>query len=127
MLRYDPELPPPPDEWLQLTEEERIGLVALYHRDARIPLAKKVRLTHAVLHAVVENQLAENVQAVCATLARLMGEGLSRHEAVHAIGFVLIGEINDSIREHREPRTVQGRYEEALARLRAESWRGPTG
>lgn len=127
MLRYDPELPPQPDEWLQLTEEERIGLVALYHRDARIPLAKRVRLTHATLHAVVENQIAENVQAVSATLGRLIGEGLSRHEAVHAIGFVLIGEINDSIREKRDPQTVQSRYEAALAGLTATSWRGPTG
>ena len=127
MPSYDPELRPEPLEWLQLPEEERIGLVAAYHRDAHIPLPKKTRLVHAALHAVVENQLAEHLEPVVDALVRLLAEGLSRHEAIHAIGFVLIGEINDSIREERDTQTIQSRYGDALERLTAASWRDQAG
>ena len=127
MLSYDPEFPPAPVEWLRLPEEERIGLVAGYHREARVPLRARTRLTHAALHAVVETQLAENLEPAVNALIRLLEEGLSRHEAIHAMGFVLIAEINDSIREEREPQTVQSRYGDALERLTAASWRDQAG
>jgi hypothetical protein len=60
MDRYNPELAPDPNEWLQLDEDERLILVEEYHRDARVPLPRKARRLHATIHAVVENQLALN-------------------------------------------------------------------
>ena len=127
MLSYDPESAPARLEWLQLSEEERIGLVAGYHREARVRLRPKARLAHAALHAVVETQLAETLEPAVRALMRLLEEGLSRHEAIHAIGFVLIGEINDSIREERDTQTIQSRYGDALERLTAASWRDQAG
>jgi hypothetical protein len=47
---------------------------------------------HAANHVIVENQLAMgDATVVPATLARLMQEGLDRHDAIHAIGSVLVG------------------------------------
>jgi hypothetical protein len=49
---------------------------------------------HLAVHAVVEGQLAEGRPAtVERTLARLLAEGLSHHDAVHAIGVVAAEEV----------------------------------
>jgi hypothetical protein len=45
---------------------------------------------HAVIHVVVENQLALGEEVVVETLARLQREGLGRHDGVHAIGSFLL-------------------------------------
>ena len=49
MTRYDPLIPPNPEQWSALGEQEQIDLVADYHRRARLraPNAK----AHAVIHA----------------------------------------------------------------------------
>ena len=86
MDRYNPELGPDANEWLQLDEDERLIPVEEYHRDARIFLPRKIRQLHATIHVVVENQLALNDEPVVRALGRLVKEGLSRHDAVHAIG-----------------------------------------
>ena len=87
MEKYDPLESPKSPEWLDLDEQERIGLVTDYHKKKRIELPN--RLVHAAFHTAVENQLAEGIPDVRDALARLMGEGLDRHEAIHAIGSVL--------------------------------------
>ncbi|MGY4511289.1 hypothetical protein [Bradyrhizobium sp. USDA 3650] len=46
---------------------------------------------HAVIHAVVESQIADRELPVRAAAQRLMSEGLDRHEAIHAIRSVLVG------------------------------------
>jgi len=56
MQRYDPLEAPDPDEWLALGEQERLDLVQEYHRRARIRLPNAK--VHAVLHAIVEAQIA---------------------------------------------------------------------
>jgi hypothetical protein len=86
MDRYDPEMAAAPEDWLALGEGERIFLVESYHRDARIRLPKRVRALRASIHVVVENQLASNDEPVVRALARLVKEGLSRHDPIHAIG-----------------------------------------
>jgi hypothetical protein len=88
MRRYDPHQAPDPKEWNALDEQERMQLVEQYHRRAgiRLPNAK----VHAVIHAVVENQIVLGDELpVRRTLQRLMSEGLDRHDAIHAIGSVL--------------------------------------
>ena len=45
---------------------------------------------HAGVHIIVENQVAMGTATrTAATLERLQGEGLDRHDAIHAIGSVL--------------------------------------
>jgi hypothetical protein len=82
---YDPDVPPSPPEWLALDEAVRLELVMAHHANAgtRLP---NVRL-HAAIHVVVENQVAlRDPAAVGETLTRLQHEGLSRHDAIHAVG-----------------------------------------
>ena len=77
MNRYDPEHAPDPAEWRALDEQVRIQLAEEHHRVARIKLPNLK--AHAVFHAIVENQLAENIEPVVRAMARLTAEGLSRH------------------------------------------------
>ena len=122
MDSYDPETSPPSADWLQLDEGERIELVSSYHR------RKKIRLPnaqlHAVIHVVVENQLALAEEVVIETLARLQREGLSRHDALHAIGSVLAADLYELMQESSEAvGDVHRRYLERLQRLTAKNWR----
>ena len=121
MQQYDPEEAPNPAEWLALDEQIRIDLVAQYHRAARVRLPHLNG--HAVFHVIVENQLALGEAAVIATLARLIGEGLSRHDAVHAIGSVLAEHVHDLFRDKMTEASFSTHYSAALAELTAARWR----
>jgi len=123
MERYDPEMAPIGKDWLEIDEGERLLLVEEYHRDARIPLPTRARRLHASMHVVVENQLALNDEPVVRALARVMKEGLSRHDAVHAIGSVVAEEIYDVLKQKDPPDTVRARYYAAVERLTAATWR----
>jgi len=122
MRRYDPLVAPVPEEWLSLDEGERIRLIDEYHRRARVRLPN--RKAHAIFHAVIENQVAAGDEIpVRRTLARLMGEGLDRHEAIHAIGMALSEHIWD-LWHRTEPKVdPNAPYFAALDRLTAEEWR----
>lgn len=123
MERYDPEMAPSADEWLALDEGERIVLVEAYHRDTRIALPQAARKLHASIHAVVENQLALNDEPVVRAFARLRKEGLSRHDAVHAVGSVVAEWLYDLQQEQHTPDTARARYYAAVERLTAATWR----
>jgi hypothetical protein len=124
MERYDPEVAPDAKEWLALDEGERTLLVEQYHRDARIELPKRARSLHAVIHTVVENQLALDDQAIVrGTLERLMRDGLARHLAVHAIGSVMIEYLNDLLRANAPSADGHAPYYAALQQLTVERWR----
>ena len=123
MERYDPEVIPVAGEWLDLDEGERLQLVEAYHRDARISLPKGARRIHASMHVVVENQLAENDEPVGRALRRLMKEGLTRHDAVHAIGSLVAEQIFDLMKYNDTPEASRTRYYAAVERLTAAAWR----
>ena len=124
---YNPEVAPDPNEWLQLDEGERLILVEEYHRDARVPLPRKARRLHATIHVVVENQLALNDEPVVRALGRLMKEGLSRHDAVHAIGSRVAEQIYDVLKLQDTPEVSNARYYAAIERLTAAGWRNGDG
>ena len=67
--------------------------------------------------------MALNDEPVVRALARLMKEGLSRHDAVHAIGSVVAEEIYDLIKVKDAPETARARYYAAIERLTAATWR----
>jgi hypothetical protein len=95
---YDPLVEPAPVDWLDLSEQDRIDLIEDYHRrtGVRVPAME----AHAIIHLIVENQIAEgDALPVRRTAQRLMSEGLDRHDAIHAIGTVLAGHLNDLMRE----------------------------
>lgn len=88
MDTYNPNQAPDPDEWNALDEGERMLLVKQDHKRKRIRLPNET--AHATFHVVVENQVAMGEEMnVARTLQRLMSAGLDRHDAIHAIGFVL--------------------------------------
>jgi hypothetical protein len=123
MDRYDPDVPPNRQTWLELDEMERLLLVEAYHRDTRADIPKKARRLHGSIHVVVENQLAENDEPVVRALARLMKEGLSRHDAVHAVGSVVTELLYGALNLTETKETLRPTYYAAVERLTAASWR----
>ena len=122
MNGYDPDITPDAKEWLALDEGERLALVEGYHRDARIALPRTARRLHATIHTVVENQLALNDEPVVRALGRLMKEGLSRHDAIHAIGSLVAEHVNDLLKLKDAPETSRARYYAAIERLTVAQW-----
>ena len=93
-----------------------------YHRRAGVKL-EDLKL-HAITHVVVENQVALGEPTpVSATLNRLVDEGLDRHEAIHAIGSVLMSIVFDVSQEPDVGGDINARYSRELATLTAASWR----
>jgi len=122
MKQYDPAKGPDPDEWLAMDEVERILLVERYHRRAHVRLPN--HKVHAAIHAVVETQIAEGDEVPAKeTLARLMAEGLDRHDAVHAIGSVLAEHMHRIATDPKSAGDVNAHYFGDLKTLTAAKWR----
>ena len=123
MTHYDPEIPPDPATWLALDEQLRISLVERHHRDMRVKLPN-VKL-HASLQAVVENQIAEGLDPVVRAIARLMKQGLSRHDALHAVASVVAEQIFEAThtQDAALAEAVPARYFAAVERLTAQEWK----
>lgn len=117
-MRYDPMVGPASEAWLELDEGEQAELVLRYHKrhGAR---AGNLRL-HAIIHATIETQLAERHPGATAALERLLGQGLDRHEAIHAIGSVMAEHIHGAM---RGVAFDAAEYERRLSQLDAASWR----
>jgi len=122
MDSYNPEHAPVGNEWLEIDEDERLMLVEQYHRDARIRLPKSARRVHATMHTIVENQLALSDEPVVKALDRLMREGLTRHDALHAIGYLVSEQIYDILKHNETPDASKARYYAAIERLTAAAW-----
>src|SRR5438874_11948187 len=121
MNPYDPDRTPVAADWLDIGEDERLDLVSAYHQNAQIP-SPNARL-HAAIHVVVENQVAIGETTVIETLARLRGEGLSRHDAVHAIGSVLAERLAAALRGELTSDTLPAAYLKSLQSLSADDWK----
>lgn len=122
-MRYDADLQPDPAAWVALDESERIDAVIAYHHRTGVEL-ENVKV-HAIAHVMVENQVAlGDPPLVSATLARLMDEGLDRHDAIHAAGSVLLGIVFEATRgPDSGARDLNAQYNRELAALTAASWR----
>ena len=127
MRPYDPEFAPDPAAWLALDEQERIQLAEAHHRAARINLPNVK--AHAAFHAIVENQIAEGHAPAVRAMARLIHEGLTRHDALHAIGSVVAEQFFEALNTKDEDiaRTAQARYDSAVERLSAKDWKSRQG
>ena len=74
------------------------------------------------MHVVVENQLAMGFEPVSATIAKLVRQGLCRHEAIHAVAAIICGDSYNLIKgvtQSWDPR----RYRRRLEKLTAKRWR----
>lgn len=73
---------------------------------------------HVATHTVVETQIARDAPPETAqTLQRLMAEGLSRHDAVHAIGTVISEQLINAVGQ--KSAYDEERYITRLSELRA--------
>jgi hypothetical protein len=121
-MQYDPLKPPDLQAWQALDEGEQIELVRAYHR--RNHMRPPNPRLHAAIHTMVENQSAlGDVIPVRRTLERLQQEGLDRHEAVHAVGIILVAHLNDLVGSPRSVADPNAAYYEQLSGLTATGWR----
>ena len=121
-MRYEANEKPDSETWLELDESERIDMVIDYHRRTKVKL--ETPELHAMTHVVVENQVAlGEATLVPATLDRLMDEGLDRHEAIHAIGSILMSIVFDAAHKDDDGGDINARYSRELAKLTAAEWR----
>ena len=121
MQTYDPEEEPSAADWLAVNEAERIAGVESYHRRRRIRVPQLT--LHATIHVVVENQIALGEAVVIDAVARLRAEGLTRHDAVHAVGMVLAENIYELLKappvQSSDPNSA---YFDRLRGLTAAEW-----
>ena len=117
-MRYDPMVAPDPSQWLVSSEWDRLDAVLRQHKRARERSGND--RVHAAIHVTVENQLAEGYGPAVSAMQRLLGEGLGRHEALHAIGSLVAGQIFGALKNGVVDNAA---YANALETLTAESWR----
>ena len=98
-MHYDPEVAPDPTKWLETAEPDRHEAVQRHH--TRTNFQGESLKMHAVIHVVIENQLAEGHPAATAAMGRLLAEGLDRHDTIHAIGDVFSRELYAVMTEKR--------------------------
>lgn len=122
MKRYDPEHAPDPEEWLELSEAARIRLAREYHLRKRVKLPSLQ--AHASMHVIVENQIAGDFEPSSRAVIRLQNEGLSRHDAIHAIGSAVAECIFEATKmlPNSEPEVLQTQLAAAIERLSAVQW-----
>jgi len=93
MDTYNPSKPLVPQTWLALDEATQITLVQSYHESIEHELTDEALSVHCSLHVIVENQLAMEVEYIPETIAKLTRQGLERHEAIHAIGAIILDDV----------------------------------
>lgn len=123
-MDYEPKRDPDPQEWLAAPEAVRLDACERAHQPLprRHPPVANLRL-HAALHVTVETQLAAGAPPeVRQTLARLVRAGLTRHEALHALGSAA-AEALARVVEEKKPFDAQA-YAASLAALDPAAFRG---
>ena len=97
----------------------RTGIESERHADLRTGRGT----VRATIHVVVENQIALGEAVVMDALSRLRAEGLTRHDAVHAVGMVLAENIYEILKsppgQTSDPNPP---YFDRLRRLSAAEW-----
>ena len=120
MKTYNPDRSPRATDWLGLDEAERTRLVQTYHERTG-DLAGNAEM-HALLHTIVETELAEGDESPTRALARLRREGLDRHECIHALASVLVPLIGQAMGGQSRPEDLARERDQALDELTAQRW-----
>jgi len=121
MEKYNPLKQPIPEEWLELDEDERICLVRDFHETFNEMPEDALNL-HTMFHVIVENQIAGNVEFIRETIAKLIRQGLDRHDAVHAIASIVCEDIFDLTKGNKQEFSAK-QYRRKLEKITAKRWR----
>jgi hypothetical protein len=121
-LGYDPNIEVDVAAWKGLEERERLSRVAKYHnatlKKAHMPPSMQ---RHAAMHVIVESQIADAAPAEAkSALERLRGEGMSRHNAVHAIGWLATEHMRRAMAKQRP--VDDKAYAKDLTTLTGHNW-----
>jgi hypothetical protein len=121
MLKYNASRDPDPTEWLEADDGSRLWAIQRHHEKRQShEMPPGGWVGHSILHAAVECQIAEgNPEESRTTLSRLQRQGLTRHEAVHAIASVLAVRLWEAARGTPYDEAA---YVRALNELTPESW-----
>jgi hypothetical protein len=108
------------DSWLSVDEDGRIEIIERYHDEHDDhPPAPNPR-QHALYHNVIESQIAED-ERVADVYDHLVDEGVSRHNAIHAMGSVVQKYIKRAMKEG-EPIDEEA-YRSELEALDPDEWK----
>ena len=121
MIAHNPNKQVDAEDWLEVDEDTHLREIVEFHQGLTEAEPESGWVLHSTLHCVVENQIALGTENVGETLAKLQRQGLSRHEAIHAIGAV-VGE--DLFEMSSDKRVWDGtKYRRRLEKLSAKRWR----
>jgi hypothetical protein len=125
MKSYTPSIQPSAQEWLATEEIDRIRLVREYHEssdDEVDDLDESGLEIHSAIHVLVENQIALGVEFLPETMAKLIRQGLDRHDALHAIGAIISQDIFEILKGNGKEFSPK-RYRAKLEKITAKRWR----
>ena len=118
---YDPSKATDKGEWLALDESEQLDIVTVFH-ESHGEFGDSLDV-HAGIHVAIETQIALDTPEVTAALDRLMKQGLTRHDAIHAIGSVFLESIHDLLESDLSSEGDENqRYNEKLSSFSADDW-----
>ncbi len=118
---YNPNEPIDSESWLALDEAIRIELVHDFHSELELDMTDVALSLHSSIHVIVENQLAMKVDLLPETIAKLIRQGLNRHEAIHAIGAIISTDIFDVLKGSSE-KFSPIKYRRKLEKITAKRW-----
>jgi len=121
MENYEPNKAIEPALWLALDEQEQIDLVREFHENIDDEMASDALAMHSSIHVIVENQLAMGVELIPETIAKLIRQGLDRHDAIHAIGAIISGDIFALLQGDGQPFSA-AKYRRKLEKITAKRW-----
>ncbi|CAA0104237.1 Uncharacterised protein [BD1-7 clade bacterium] len=122
MNKYNPSQKIDPNEWLNLSEHDRMDLVRDFHESLDEDMPDDAMELHAAFHVIVENQLAEEVELIPETIAKLTRQGLDRHEAIHAIAAIVSEDIFDLWKGNKTEFSPK-QYRRKLEKITAKRWK----
>jgi len=121
MDNYNPNKSVDPEDWLALDESTRIELVEIFHEEFDHEMPSDALKLHSSFHVIVENQLAMGVALIPETIAKLMRQGLDRHEAIHAIAAIMSEDVFNLMKGNIETFSTTA-YRRKLNKITAKRW-----
>lgn len=83
-----------------MDEGERIERVRLAHARSGAAVGENPQ-AHALMHVVVESQLAEGYAPAVAAYERFRASGVDRHNTIHALASVVAAHIMEMLQEQK--------------------------